>query len=484
MSEAGFNIVPNRVAAEYIKGRVAMSPGAFGGLPDALKMRAFTVARIEDVGVLANIRDVVAKLPEGGDWKGLRDEVARKIADASGSDKGSQARAELVMRVNGMAAYAVARHADQKASADVFPYWMYMCNLDGHERDSHARLNGVVLRHDDPFWDRHYPPWEWGCRCYITKLTEEDAADYGVADAGSIPVSNGDGFRFDPNSLSIDLNSIIDGLAPQDREFARLLFGQTRVPLGNGYTQSVFDFNEAQEPVAKKKEDLRELPVAEAIQKARGEDIGVALRELTVSAKTPHQLRGMLNELLALKGSEGVAFATGSVSKSLRDVMGRVTEYMKGIMHKDVFPKGKKIDATYTTGRAYAIKGNDSIFFNARTRDPAADAIHEAMHWLEHNNAHVNKRCIEFREYRTKGETATSLRKQTGLKYGSHEVGKPDKFFDAYCGRVYPKVPGMDYESNEILSMGVQRIFSKPLAFYLEDREYFDFCIQLLRGEI
>jgi hypothetical protein len=30
----------------------------------------------------------------------------------------------------------------------------------------------MVLRHDDPWWDKNYPPNGWGCQCYVRCLTE------------------------------------------------------------------------------------------------------------------------------------------------------------------------------------------------------------------------------------------------------------------------------------------------------------------------
>ena len=253
-----------------------MSPGAFGQLPGDLKMRAFTVSRIEDVRVLEGIRETVARLPEGGDWRKLREEVARQIAGDAEADKGHRARAELVMRMNGMAAYAAARHADQVASADIFPYWMYMCNLDGRERDSHARLNGLVLRYDDPFWKNHYPPWEWGCRCYVTKITAAEAEDYGVADSGAVSAPPSDSFHFNPSSLAINVKDLIGSLAnASDRAFAEKLFKVTEVPMEEGFTQTVMDFNDAPPPTPAETQahtpDQVPTPLAAAITKVRGE---------------------------------------------------------------------------------------------------------------------------------------------------------------------------------------------------------------------
>ena len=242
MEISKFNIVPNKVAAAYLRGKVAVSPGAFGRLPDALRGRAFTAAGIEDMNTLARIRDMIAKLPEGGDWKKIRGEIAQEIAGDDEQGRGHLARAQLILRVNGLAAYGAARYADQVASAEDFPYWMYVCNLDGHERNSHRSLNGKVFPWDDPFWETHYPPWDWGCRCYVIKLTERMALKRGIDSSMRVSAAPADGFRFDVKGLGIDLGKIIAGLAPEDRDFAREIFKGTQIPFGD-YTQSVLDFN-------------------------------------------------------------------------------------------------------------------------------------------------------------------------------------------------------------------------------------------------
>jgi hypothetical protein len=51
-------------------------------------------------------------------------------------------------------------------------------------RDSHAALDGKVLPATDPFWDTHYPPWDFGCRCFVSAMTKGAAERMRDADDG------------------------------------------------------------------------------------------------------------------------------------------------------------------------------------------------------------------------------------------------------------------------------------------------------------
>lgn len=117
--------------------------------------------------------------------------------------------------------------------------------------------------------------------------------------------------------------------------------------------------------------------------------------------------------------------------------------------------------------------------------DSAGVAIHEYTHFLESNNPKMIDNSIAFLEYRTKGENTQSLRKLTGIRYDSSEIARPDKFFNAYCGKMYGSIDGYrNAYATELMSMGVQRLFEDPKGFAKEDREYFDFVIANLRGEL
>lgn len=134
-------------------------------------------------------------------------------------------------------------------------------------------------------------------------------------------------------------------------------------------------------------------------------------------------------------------------------------------------------------GRAY-YSASKNIFKVEKDAD-FGDVIHEYTHFLERNNPKMLANSLAFAEYRTKGEESQQLSKLTGNSYGADEIAKKDRFFSPYCGKIYSY--NNEYRTgnaSEIMSMGVERLFKEPAKFAKEDREYFDFVVANLRGEL
>lgn len=53
-------------------------------------------------------------------------------------------------------------------------FWRYVAVLDSRTRPEHAAWHDTVLPADDPWWDTHYPPNGWGCRCAVVSLSETE----------------------------------------------------------------------------------------------------------------------------------------------------------------------------------------------------------------------------------------------------------------------------------------------------------------------
>lgn len=188
-----FEPVPHKEAIDFIKSKPAVSRDVFNHLLPALKARAFVIAGVEAANVVQSVRDTIATLPAGGDWKKIRKQIAEEIhpyvANPEDPDNTAAAmrRAELLIRTHGFQAYQATNVATMRRQADVLPYWQYLSMQDGRVRAAHRALEGKVLPADHPFWHDHTPPWGWGCRCQIVPLSPEDVADLNEREKDKAP---------------------------------------------------------------------------------------------------------------------------------------------------------------------------------------------------------------------------------------------------------------------------------------------------------
>ena len=109
------------------------------------------------------------------------------------------------------------------------------------------------------------------------------------------------------------------------------------------------------------------------------------------------------------------------------------------------------------------------------------DVVHEMGHAIEDTNPEINRKARAFLEARTRGETAQSLARLTNKQYGIDEVSKPDRFPDPYVGKIYDdKGKGI---STEVISMGLEYLYTDARRFAQQDPEYFMFMYDTLRGK-
>lgn len=209
----------NREVAGILRDKAAVRMDAYAEMLPEIRARAFAVSGVEDMKTLHRIEEAIARVPEGGDWK----EARRQIAAELGDPEKAAHRAETVLRTNCFEAYAAARYRAAQADKDVMPYLVYHCVGDDRVRPEHRALDGTVLPVDDPFWETHYPPWDWGCRCTVSGMTqlEHDEEMAAAKDGGDtafkfptqaqlskIPGAAPSGFSFNPKSLAMDLDDL------------------------------------------------------------------------------------------------------------------------------------------------------------------------------------------------------------------------------------------------------------------------------------
>lgn len=62
---------------------------------------------------------------------------------------------------------------DFVADADLYPNLKYVTVGDARVREQHKAWDGLILPINHPFWEKHLPPQDWGCRCNVEQTDEE-----------------------------------------------------------------------------------------------------------------------------------------------------------------------------------------------------------------------------------------------------------------------------------------------------------------------
>ncbi len=193
-----FNLAPEAAVALF-KAKGLQPTFAWDEMLGEEHARAFTIAKMMDVDLLRDTRELVDQaIGEGRTlawfkeqltphlqakgWWG-RQEVVSPEGNLVKAQLGSPARLETIFRTNMQTSYAAGQWDQITAQADALPYLMYDAIDDWRTRPEHAALDNTVLPVTDPFWEKHYPPNGWNCRCGVIQMDQAmvDAAGLTVA---------------------------------------------------------------------------------------------------------------------------------------------------------------------------------------------------------------------------------------------------------------------------------------------------------------
>lgn len=195
-------VSPPKEAIAYFRDKGIAFGFAWQDVWQAEHAVAFTVAKAMSRDVLETIRAAVDKaIAEGETLDTFRKELRPRLEalgwwgrkpvldPLTGARKtvqlGSPRRLKTIFAVNMRTAYQAGRWERIVKQKAAFPYLRYTSVLDGRERPQHHAWHGTVKPVDDPWWDSHYPPCGWNCRCTATAFSRRmlEKRGYSVTDA-------------------------------------------------------------------------------------------------------------------------------------------------------------------------------------------------------------------------------------------------------------------------------------------------------------
>lgn len=175
-AQADYLSLPFKAAIAYLRDKLSLTTEAWDDIWGAMHTRAFTVAGAARDDLLEDLRTAVDKaISTGTTLAEFRKDFDAIIEKTGWSYKGSRGwRTAVIYDTNLSVAYSAGRYRQMQSPAvkAARPYFRYMPSSSARPRKEHERWYNLILPQDDPFWDTHFPPNGWGCKCGVTSVSE------------------------------------------------------------------------------------------------------------------------------------------------------------------------------------------------------------------------------------------------------------------------------------------------------------------------
>lgn len=282
---------------DFLRRKLNLPSESWRDIQSAAHDRAFVVAGATKADLLHDLRKAVDQAVKGGSIGEFRKNFAETVAKhgwtgwtGEGSKAGEAWRTRVIYQTNLMTSYAAGRRA-QLLDPDLVkrrPFWRYVHNDSvTHPRPQHKRWGDMklTLRHDHPFWETHFPPNGWGCKCRVVAVAapgdgDETEPPEGWAQtdpATGAPVGIDEGWGYAPGARAdSELRSFVqDKLVDYPPAIERMLSVDVNRHLNT--TERITDFVQRVRDGSLRNEDLWmgfvEPEAAARIKAATGQDV-------------------------------------------------------------------------------------------------------------------------------------------------------------------------------------------------------------------
>ena len=177
----------------FFRDKLNLPTAAWTDIWQAMHDRAFVVAGAARDDLLADLRSAVdSAVADGTTIARFRRDFDSIVKKHGWSYKGGRDwRTRVIYDTNLRTSYAAGRYRQMKEGVDRRPFWRYRhSHASEQPRQDHLAWDGLILRHDDPWLNTHYPPNGWGCNCYMEALNQRDIERLGKSGPDTAPPLN------------------------------------------------------------------------------------------------------------------------------------------------------------------------------------------------------------------------------------------------------------------------------------------------------
>lgn len=192
--QGNFRTMPE--AVRYFAEKADVPTRTWRDLWQGQHARAFTVAGAMKADLLADLRRAVDGAIRDGESLGAFRKRFDQIVATHGwaYNGGRNWRTRVIYDTNIRTAHMAGKYA-QLTDPDTLarhPYWEYRHTTLDNPRLEHKAWDGLILRHDDPWWGIHYPPNGWGCHCDVLPVSRRRLQQLGKTGPDTAPAGTAD----------------------------------------------------------------------------------------------------------------------------------------------------------------------------------------------------------------------------------------------------------------------------------------------------
>lgn len=147
----------------------------------------FTVAKIAKLDLLRSVQTSLdGVIRDGGTFEGWKTDILPQLRKAgwwgrvqnkalTGTDEPiivNERRLRTIFDTNTRMSLAAGHWQRIQRQKKQFPYLRYLPSTSERKRPLHIEWYGVILPVDHPWWQTHFPPNGWGCKCHFEQVSE------------------------------------------------------------------------------------------------------------------------------------------------------------------------------------------------------------------------------------------------------------------------------------------------------------------------
>ena len=434
---------------EFFRNKLNMTTQAWTDIWHEEHDAAFVVAGAAQADLVEDLRQAVdSAVAEGTTLRKFREAFDGIVERHGWVYKGGRNwRTRVIYDTNVRSSYAAGRYRQMQDMAEQRPFWRYRhSHASENPRKQHQAWDGMILRHDDPWWRTNYPINGWGCKCYVEALNARDLERLGKSGPDKAPALNMRTVTVGKTGPSPRTVEVPEGIDPG---FAYAP-GATNRP---NELQEIVQAKFAHDPVAyvAQGRKIRE----ELVQSSGGTGaVGFEDRFRDALIARLQKERGAgkaVSGIFPVKTKSGKAQAgTPGAVKVVKGVSKWLPESWVAAGNKvPLVAYRRKPRAFYAQSN---IKGTYGIALNENPPwqwSDASVALHEYGHHMQQAMPDLDALFHRVHRKRTAGE------ERVDVSPGHDEWGRKDKYLEDYYGREYYD----DQVPKEVFTMTLEDTF-------------------------